>query len=406
MIKRIAALFILFIAIDAKAQTVDDLFDENILHEVRLDIRSKDWAALKLHYLEDIYYVCNFHWQFNGRDVQVPQIGCRNRGSGSRTPIKPGLRLEIDKYDKDRRFLGLRTIVLRNNSQDASMMHERMSMAFFRRMGIPAPRSTHTRLYVNGQYAGLYTITEEVDDIYTESVYGDGTGYLFKYEFTYPGHLFEYLGPDPASYVPVPFKPENHKDDPKAGVLEAWWRTINQAPDATFIQSVSEYLDFNAFLKEVAVEQFLAEQDGVLGDYGLNNFYIYRFPNSNRFSLIPWDKSNTFFALDRHVYEKTTENILMRRALSNPAVNSQFAGNLLSSAASAGGVGGWLETEITRVYNMIRGAALEDPNKVCDFGASGNLRPCTNADFENEVAFMIQFARERGAVIRAQLGLQ
>src|SRR4051812_25862823 len=170
MIKRLALLFLLFSATNAAAQTVDDLFDESLLHEVRIDIRAKDWAFLKANPELDIYFVCNFHWSFHGRDIVVPQVGCRNRGSGSRSAVKPGLRVEIEKYDKDRRFLGLRTIVLRNNTQDASMMHERISMAFMRRMGLPAPRNTHTRLYVNGQYAGLYTMVEEVDDVFAKKV--------------------------------------------------------------------------------------------------------------------------------------------------------------------------------------------------------------------------------------------
>src|SRR5262245_56532645 len=231
--------------VHAHAQTTDDLFNENILHEVRLDMRPADWQFLKDHFEEDTYVVCNFTWKYQGRDIQVPEIGCRNRGQGSRSPIKPGLRLQISHYDKDRRFLGLQTIVLRNNTQDASMMHERVSLAFMPRLGLPAPRSTHTRLYVNGQYAGLYTITEEVDDIFAKRVFGNGDGYLFKYDYgpTDPAHVFEYLGDDPNRYVPKPFKPETHEDNPQPAVIEAWWRTVNQASDANFEQAVSEYLD-------------------------------------------------------------------------------------------------------------------------------------------------------------------
>ena len=44
----------------------------------------------------------------------------------------------------------------------------------------------------------------------------------------------------------------------------------------------------------LATEVFLGEQDGLLGDWGMNNLYLYRPADSTRFSMIPWDKSQTF----------------------------------------------------------------------------------------------------------------
>jgi hypothetical protein len=402
-------LFCLFLvaagAIEAGAQTANDLFDENVLHEVRLDMRPADWQFLKDHFREDTYVVCNFRWRFQNRIVDVPEIGCRNRGQGSRSAAKPGLRLQISHYDKDRTFLGLKTIILRNNTQDASMMHERVAMAFMRRMGLPAPRSTHTRLYVNGEYAGLYTITEEVDEVFVDRVfYGNSSGYLYKYDYAAgdPPHAFEYMGPDPARYVPKPFLPQTHEDDPQAGVIEAWWRTVNQASDADFVPAVAAYTDFANLLLEVGVEAYLSEQDGILGDFGLNNFLIYRAPGSNQFKFIPWDKSQTFFALDRSVYQNVEPNVMMRRLLSVPSMNAAFVDVLLNSVAAAGGAGGWLAQEITKEYTLIRTAALEDPYKQC-YGGTQSIRPCSNEEFEAEAAYLMRFAEQRPAVVMRQL---
>ena len=36
---------------------------------------------------------------------------------------------------------------------------------------------------------------------------------------------------------------------------------------------MSEFLDLRAFVRQLAVENFLAEEDGITGDYGPNNFY-------------------------------------------------------------------------------------------------------------------------------------
>src|SRR4029077_4681164 len=97
----------------------------------------------------------------------------------------------------------------RANTQDASQMHERVSMTFFRRLGIPAPRDVHTRLYINDQYAGVYTIVEYVDPVFLQHIFGQNAGYLYSYEWTFPSILND-LGAASSNYSPLPFKPENN----------------------------------------------------------------------------------------------------------------------------------------------------------------------------------------------------
>ena len=107
-----------------QAQSESDFFDTNKLQEIRLDINPKDWSLLKEHYLENTRYACDFQWSFNGKQVAVPEIAIRSRGQGSRSGVKPSLKVEFDYYDSKQTFLGIKTIVLRANTQDASMMHE------------------------------------------------------------------------------------------------------------------------------------------------------------------------------------------------------------------------------------------------------------------------------------------
>src|SRR6185436_6506040 len=106
----------------ANAQSQSDFFDVNKLQEIRLEIFPKDWNTLKEHYLENTRYACDFHWLFNGKDVPIPEVSIRSRGKGSRSGVKPSLKVEFDYYNTSQTFLGLKTIVLRANTQDASMM--------------------------------------------------------------------------------------------------------------------------------------------------------------------------------------------------------------------------------------------------------------------------------------------
>ena len=72
-------------------------------------------------------------------------------------------------------------------------------------------------------------------------------------------------------------------------------RAIAQTPDGRLSAACCRgFLDLEAFVRHVAVEAFLAEIDGVLGDWGMNNFYLYRFERTTRSTLVPWDKSEAF----------------------------------------------------------------------------------------------------------------
>jgi spore coat protein CotH len=113
----------------AHAQTADDLFDPSVLHEIRINVHPSDWRQLKERFEENTRYPADFRWFFQGQNISADQVSIRSRGAGSRSGVKPGLDVEFDRFT-DRPFLGLRNLVLRNNAQDPSMLHERIAMAF------------------------------------------------------------------------------------------------------------------------------------------------------------------------------------------------------------------------------------------------------------------------------------
>ena len=107
----------------------------------RLDlwVHSADWAKLGAEFQANTYYPADVTW--NG--VTVRNAGIRSRGRGSRSGTKPGLRVDFDRYATGQTFLGLKSFVLDNLTQDPSGIHETVAMAFNARLGIPAPREIH-----------------------------------------------------------------------------------------------------------------------------------------------------------------------------------------------------------------------------------------------------------------------
>jgi hypothetical protein len=405
--------------IPAVADPADRFFDDTVLHDIKLTCNSRDWESLKLHYLDDTYYICDFRWN----DQAVRNIGIRSRGTGSRSGVKPGLRVDFDRYTTDQKFLGLKSVILRNNTQDPSGLRERLGMMMFRRMGLRAEREAHARLFINDNYVGLYTIVESVDKTWLNKNYGENDGYLYEYKFDNAAaepFVFRYIGADPALYVPVPFKPETHESAPRPEEFERFIWTVDAVGDSGWRRAMEEFLDLRAFVTHLAVENFLAEEDGITGDYGPNNFYIYRFENRNLLAIIPWDKSNTFWKSDYSIFrniddgQRNHQNRLATRALADPELRELYLSTILKCADSIladpaltptpvpapgvvltpapTGAPGWLETEIGRQYAQIHTAGLSDP-----------VKPYTNTEFEDSIAGLIEFARARSDFVRQQV---
>jgi spore coat protein CotH len=397
----------------------DPFFDGSVLHDIFLTINSRDWEGLKEHFQDNTYYPANFKW--NGQTVR--NIGIRSRGTGSRSGVKPGLRLDFDRYTTDQKFLGLKSFILRNNTQDPSGMRERLSMMLFSRMGLIAERETHARLYINNAYVGLFTIVESPDKTFLKKNLLENDGHLYEYSFDNAAATpfdFGYPGPDASLYTPVPFKPETLESDPEGEVLERLFWTINIASDAVWRTSMAEFLDLEKFIRHLAIENFLAEEDGLTGDYGPNNFYFYRFENTSRYMFLPWDKSNTFWAApDYSIFHNIMDgpeshrNRLVLRALQNADLRELYLNTILECADSIllapvvtpapiptpaptptpGPTIGWLESEVTRIADQIRDADYADPSR----------EVYTNADWDESIRFLTTWAQTRSAIVRAQV---
>jgi spore coat protein H len=389
----IAAVLLWSSSAAGQALTADDLFNDTVVQEIRLFVHPRDWASLKANFQVDDYYPAHFIW--NGQTRR--HVAIRSRGFGSRSPLKPGLRIDFDRYDRTQTLLGLTSVVLRNNTQDPSGLHERLSMKLFARIGVPASRTAHVRLFVNDEYAGLYLIVESIDRSFLERQFAESDGHLYSYQWTAP-YYFEYKGADPALYSPVPFEPETHVRDPEPGPLVDVIRAINETPPENLLAAVGPRVDLATFVRQAAIENFLGDNDGLLGYAGLNNFYLYRFKSSGLSTFIPWDKSEAFkmgplYPIVANITDvpEAARNRLMDRAMAVPELRDLYFDTLLACASIAR-TDNWLEQEILREYDQVRQAALDDPQK-----------PFTNEEFENDVQLLLEFARTRSEFVAADV---
>ena len=380
----------------------DALFNDTVLHDVRLNINAKDWQTLKDNYLTNDYYPCDMRW--NGQLVR--NVGIRSRGQASRSATKPSLRVDFDHNTAGQTLLDLKSVVLRNNSTDFSNMHERIAMQLYARMGLPAPRVAHTKLYINDAYQGLYSIVESLDKSFLSRNFDESDGYLYKYDRlpTDAPYYLDYLGPAASLYSPHPFNPETHENNPKPQPIADLIRTVHDAGDGSFRSAISQYLDLNVFIRNIAVTVYMADEDGFLGNWGMNNFDLYQRQGTTVHVIIPWDKSEaTRSGPTYSVFHNLTDvpasqqNRLMARIMGLIDLRNEYFDALAQTADSAselvvGDGRGWMEREIERENTQIQDAVLIDPTK-----------PYTNDQYRAAVDDLRRFARERADFVRTEV---
>ena len=391
------ALVVLIAASPAAAQTQDDFFNPDVLQRIELWLNEADWEKLKASFQENTYYPADLTW--NG--VTVANVGIRSRGLGSRRAQKPGLRVDMDRYSSGRQFLGLKSFVLDNLSQDFSGIKETVAMRFFTRLGIPAPRETHARLYVNGRYAGLYALVESVDKTMMGRVFGSvgdniqNDGYLFEYNYVLDSPWrFDYPGESLAAYrLRFDIKTnESHAESLIWGPIEELVRLVNNTPASSFEQTINPRLDLAAFVRYIAAQNFMAQDDGFNGYAGMNNFYFYRLENSTTHVFIGWDEDVAFHSSDFGVTTRIDDNVLTRKTLELASYRSQYF-SVLGEAATA--AVDWMRQEMQRQLDLIDQAMLDDPQK-----------PYTNDEYQAERARLLTFPDARITFVRCEVSKQ
>jgi len=382
----------------AAAQTADDLFRPDVLHEVRLQVHSRDWALLQARYLENTYYPCELTW--NG--LRIPDVAIRSRGNATRSGVKPGLRADFNRYTPGRRVFGQASLVLDNLLQDPSMLREALATRVYARLGFPVARQSFARLYVNDRYHGLYAIVEAIEEPFLDRVYGESDGYLFEYHWL-DYWYFTYPGPALQPYIEM-FEPRTHTDESPetlAGPIEDLVRVVNEIEDDRFEAEMGGLLPLDEVLAQVAVDRLLTNIDWLVGGWGVNNLYLYRSTRTGRWRFIPWDLDVSMQWTDLPVTADLEANVLTRRSFTIPWLRDHYFTTLAAAAdslaepvqasAESDAPLTWLEAQVEQAFALVRDAALED-----------GLKPYSNEEFEASVAFLRHFAKERPRFVRCE----
>jgi spore coat protein H len=227
--------------------------------------------------------------------------------SGRKTCPKLGTKVSFNAYDRLGRWKGLKKLQFHAMLRDPSMMRERLNYGLFREMGVAASRVNHARLIINGEYAGLFALVEELDSRFLDSRFDaieGGEGNLYK--DAWPGRTSE------ATYNGTLRTNERDPDVTHSTMLTfgEQFQAARERGPSEVDRVVDAWMDLDYMMSFVAVDRAIDHQDGPMlifaqGELGTlwpgaffnHNFYWYAASDQNRLWPIPWDLDFTFQTL-------------------------------------------------------------------------------------------------------------
>ncbi|MBL7883387.1 MAG: CotH kinase family protein, partial [Bacteroidia bacterium] len=182
----------LFCFYSSFSQTGNMIFNDTVVHTLSVEIDSPDWFAMvEVDYQQnasnpavypEIYRPCKVTWD----GITLTNCGFREKGNSSNLFTNFGkkkpFKIAFDEFINNQTLDGIKKINLNNFTNDPSLLHDVVSMKLFRDEGLVAPRTSYTKLFVNGEYIGLYVVIENVDKTFLKYHYGgpNNNGNLYK----------------------------------------------------------------------------------------------------------------------------------------------------------------------------------------------------------------------------------
>lgn len=264
----------------------------------RIDITIEPDTLEWLYQYENLESDIEFSSEFvfdngNIRDTIYP-VGFRLRGNTSRYSQKKSFKVSFNRFIKGGKYYGVEKLNLNGEHNDPSVIRSKVGWDLLRNRNIPAPRSNHVQVYINGDYYGLYISVEHIDEEFIKSRFRYNDGNLFK--CLWPADL-NYLGDDPDLYKfesggRRAYELKINKEADDYSDFAHFIDILNNTPDGELYCKLDEVFNVNDYLKVIALDILSGNWDGYI--YNKNNFYVYHNTATGKFEYIPYDIDNTF----------------------------------------------------------------------------------------------------------------
>ena len=220
------------------------------------------------------------------------------RGAFSSSYTKPSYTLDFDSDELGVAEWGDRTrghMVLITAFDDISYVRQKLvydlwaEMAAFQDAERLTPRTFFTVVYLDGEYQGLYTGCDRIDDEFVRHMgFEDGEGNLYKAVSHDANFKLERAGGGPKSWLGAGYEKAEGLPADDFSDLEALVAGVGAASDAE-IASGAYPIQLDEFM-----DWFLLVTYTLAEDSAGKNSYLYTGPDSPDFRFIPWDFNHSW----------------------------------------------------------------------------------------------------------------
>lgn len=373
-----------FLCTSGRAQ--QDLYTLENIVEVELEMHDQHWKK-KLNAWKKQNLSKRVMATLKVDGITYDSVGVRLKGNSSyfaparEEKKKLPFNIKVSETDKMQMVQGkYRTLKLSNVFRDPSYLREALSYQIARDY-VSAPNCNFARLTVDGDYFGLYNLTESVDENFWEDEFDSPESLMFKCDpeskedapAACPpglGANLAYLGTDSACYAA---RYELKKTDQGWDELIALTKTVSDS-DA----DLSEVMNVDEALWMLAFNNTLSNLDSYLGAF-CHNYYLIK-DRSNVWRPVIWDLNLSlggFRIMDKnnvltdeelltlspfvHFSDKNPDRPLITRLLSRPLYRKMYVAHLRTIHAEQFKSGLYAERS-EKIRKTITPFVIQEPN--------------------------------------------
>ncbi len=297
-----------------------DVFDVGI-REIEIFFSEPNWDDTL-----DVYYANNNGQRLIADSVLIDgiadqNVGIKYKGNSSYNinNVKNPLNIKLDYVNNGQSIDGYNVLKLSNGFKDPTFVREVLSYEIAREY-MPSSKATYANVYINGNWNGIYTCIQSVDDDFTNEHFYERKGPFFKADNT--NITVSGCPPGPLGILSYYTDTNCYKRAYEIQSTNDWTQLGNFLDTLNnHFTEVETVLDIDRALWMMAFENLIVCLDGPINAIP-HNYYLFK-DNNGRFSPILWDMNQAFGTFTNGLPSPVTNQSLQELDVFYGSTNNQ-----------------------------------------------------------------------------------
>ena len=286
-----------------KVDPSDEFFQKGVIPEIRITLTEKEEQQLRrdLRRYVDVTFTENDDTTFKNVKMKLKGAAGSFRDLGDR----PALTLSMRK--KGERFHGLDKFHLNNSVQDESYLNELIASQICHEAGLPAARTTHARVWLNGRDLGFYVFKESMDELFLKRHFKNAKGNFYEGAF--------------CADIDAPLEKEFGDGPDDRSDLKELIAACREGDPAKRWKLVEEKVAIDEFINFAALELMMCHWDGYCQNR--NNYRVYFHGDDKKVCFLPHGMDQMFGDTNSSIFH-IPGPIVANTVLQNPDVQIKY----------------------------------------------------------------------------------